>query len=131
PELTSMRVSFIATTLLLLVLCIVTVDYSPQPTSAAAPPATNPFFSESTLPFHAPPFDKITDSDYAPAIEAGMKDQLAEIEKIANDSVPPRLGNTLQARERSQALLTRLTKIFFKITHSNTNDTRQKIESDE
>src|SRR5581483_5501924 len=126
PELTSMRVSFIATTLLLLVLCIVTVDYSPQPTSAAAPPATNPFFSEST-----PPFDKITDSDYAPAIEAGMKDQLAEIEKIANDPAPPTFGNTLEAMERSGALLTRVTKVFFNLTQSNTNDTLQKIKSDE
>ncbi len=126
-----MRVSFIATTLLLLVLCIVTVDYSPQPTSAAAPPATNPFFSESTLPFHAPPFDKITDSDYAPAIEAGMKDQLAEIEKIANDPAPPTFGNTLEAMERSGALLTRVTKVFFNLTQSNTNDTLQKIKSDE
>ncbi len=126
-----MRVSFIATTLLLLVLCIVTVDYSPQPTSAAAPLATNPFFSESTLPFHAPPFDKITDSDYAPAIEAGMKDQLAEIEKIANDPAPPTFGNTLEAMERSGALLTRVTKVFFNLTQSNTNDTLQKIKSDE
>ena len=33
---------------------------------------SNPFYAPSTLPFHAPPFDKIKDEDYQPAIEAGM-----------------------------------------------------------
>ena len=45
---------------------------------------SNPFYAESTLPFHAPPFDKIKDTDYQPAIEAGMAQQLKQIEAIAN-----------------------------------------------
>ena len=40
---------------------------------------SNPFYAPSTLPFHAPPFDKIKDSDYQPAIEAGMAEQLKEM----------------------------------------------------
>ena len=43
----------------------------------------NPFYAPSTLPFQAPPFDRIQDSDYQPAIEAGMAQQLAEIRAIA------------------------------------------------
>ncbi len=39
---------------------------------------SNPFYAESTLPFHAPPFDKIKDSDYQPAIEAGIAQNLEE-----------------------------------------------------
>ena len=50
---------------------------SPARSEMAPAPAANPFFSESALPFHAPPFDKIKDSDYVPAIEAGMKNQLS------------------------------------------------------
>src|SRR5436190_18324618 len=91
----------------------------------------NPFLAESTLPFHAPPFDKIKDSDYQPAIEAGMKDQLAEIENIANDPAPPSFANTLEAIERSGALLTRVTKVFFNLTTANTSETLQKIKSEE
>ncbi len=91
----------------------------------------NPFFVESTLPFHAPPFDKIKDSDYQPAIEAGMKDQLADIEKIANNPAPPTFANTLEAMERSGALLTRVTKVFFNLTTANTSDTLQKIKAEE
>src|SRR5207253_9446701 len=64
-------------------------------------------------------------------IEAGMKDQLAEIDKIANDPAPPTFANTLEAMERSGALLTRVTKVFFNLTQSNTNDTLQKIKADQ
>ena len=126
-----MKLNLIRTALLFLALCLVTANYPPRSSRASAPAAANPFFSESTLPFHAPPFDKIKDSDYAPAIEEGMKDQLVEIEKIANDSTPPTFANTFEAIERSGALLTRVTKVFFNLTQSNTNDTLQKIKSDE
>jgi peptidyl-dipeptidase Dcp len=109
---------------------LVTLKYPAVP-AHAGDDAANPFFSQSTLPFHAPAFDKIKDADFQPAIEAGMKDQLAEIEKIANDPNPPTFANTLEAMERSGALLTRVTKVFFNLSQSNTNDTIQKIKSEE
>jgi peptidyl-dipeptidase Dcp len=40
---------------------------------------SNPFYAPSTLPLHAPPFDKIKDEDYQPAIEAGMDQEITEI----------------------------------------------------
>ncbi|MFN2576707.1 MAG: M3 family metallopeptidase [Pyrinomonadaceae bacterium] len=98
---------------------------------ASAADAPNPFLTESTLPFHAPPFDKIKEADYAPAIEEGMKNQLAEIEAIANNPASPTFANTLEAMERSGALLTRVTKVFFNLTSANTSDTLQKIKADE
>ena len=57
----------------------------------------NPFYAPSTLPFHAPPFDKIKDSDYQPAIEAGIAEQLQEMRAIADDPAPPTFENTLVA----------------------------------
>ncbi len=59
------------------------------PWKEGIPVRTNPFFAPSTLPFHAPPFDRIKDSDYKPAIEEGMKQQLAEVDAIA-DRAPGR-----------------------------------------
>ena len=53
--------------------------------SSAELPASNPFAAKSPLSFQAPPFDKIKDADYLPAFEEGMKQQLAEIEAIANE----------------------------------------------
>jgi len=114
----------------ILTMSLATLNHGPVP-AHAADDAPNPFFAESALPFHAPPFDKIKDADYQPAIEAGMKDQLAEIETIANNPEAPTFANTLEAMERSGALLTRVTKVFFNLSQSNTNDTIQKIKSEE
>jgi peptidyl-dipeptidase Dcp len=108
---------------------------SSRPVAVAGPQAAvataNPFFTASTLPFQAPPFDRIKDADYQPAIEEGMKRQRAEIDAIANDAAAPTFANTIEAMERSGALLTRVSKVFFNLTQSNTNDTLQKVETDE
>ena len=75
---------------------------------AAFAAVTNPFFQKSPLPYQAPPFDKIQDADYQPAIEEGMQRQLAEIDAIANDPAPPTFANTIVAIERTGELLTRV-----------------------
>ena len=91
---------------------------------------TNPLLAPSTLQYQAPPFDKIKDTDYQPAIEEGMRQQIAEIDRIANDPNPATFANTIEAMERTGALLTRSAKIFFALTAANTNDSIQKIEAD-
>src|SRR6185295_4768272 len=63
--------------------------------------------------------------------EEGMKNQLAEVETIANNSEAPTFANTFEAMERSGALLTRVTKVFFNLTAANTSETLQKIKSDQ
>jgi peptidyl-dipeptidase Dcp len=98
---------------------------------AAVAADSNPFFQKSTLQDQAPPFDKIKDADYAPAIEEGMKRQIAEIDAIANDPAPPTFANTLEAMERSGELLTRVSKVFFNLAQSNTDDAMQKIRTEE
>src|SRR5438067_748656 len=90
------------TMVLVLAMGIVSLNNPAKSGHVSAAAAANPFFSESTLPFHAPPFDKIKDGDYAPAIEEGMKNQLVEIEAIANNPAAPTFANTLEAMERSQ-----------------------------
>ena len=90
----------------------------------------NPFDKPSTLPFNAPPFDKITDADYQPAIEAGMKEELVEIEKIANNPAPPTFANTIEAMEKSGRLLARASRVFFSMSSSNTNPTIRKVQAE-
>jgi peptidyl-dipeptidase Dcp len=104
-----------------------------QNTAAANATAvrTNPFLTQSPLPFQAPPFDRITDADFKPAIEQGMKDQLAEVEKIAEDPAPPTFENTLVALERSGQLLTRVYQVFNALSSANTNPTLQKLQEEE
>ena len=91
----------------------------------------NPLLSPSPLPFQAPAFDRITDADVQPAIEEGMAQQLAEVEAIANDPAPPTFANTIEAMERSGALLRRVMPIFNALTDANTNPTLQNVEREE
>jgi peptidyl-dipeptidase Dcp len=89
---------------------------------------SNPFYAASTLPFGAPPFDKIKDADYQPAIEAGMAQQLAEIGKIATNPAAPTFENTLVAMERSGRLLARASAAFNGVSQANTNPVLQKAK---
>ena len=91
----------------------------------------NPFAERSSLPFGAPPLDRIRDDDFAPAIEEGMRRQLLEVEAIADRADAPTFENTLVALERSGELLTRVLKTFGAVTSANTNDTLQQIQSDQ
>ena len=67
----------------------------------------SPFAAPSTLPFQAPAFDKITDADYQPAIEEGMRQQLAEIEAIASQSATRRRSTTRSWRWSARARCSR------------------------
>lgn len=100
-------------------------------TATAEAQASNPFFTASTLPYQAPPFDKIKDGDYQPAIEEGMKQQLAEVEKVANDPAPPTFENTFVALEKSGVLLNRVMAVFNAVTSANTDATLQKVQEEE
>ncbi|MEP6484541.1 MAG: M3 family metallopeptidase [Rudaea sp.] len=99
--------------------------------SSATAERTNPFFAPSSLQYEAPAFDKITDADFQPAIEEGMKRQLTEVEAIANSNDAPTFENTIAALEKSGALYVRTTKVFDALTQANTNDTLQKIQEEE
>jgi peptidyl-dipeptidase Dcp len=88
----------------------------------------NPFYAQSTLPFHAPPFDKIKDSDYQPAIDAGMREQIRQVEAIADNPAPPTFENTVAAYEKTGQLLNRVWQVFNCVTSANTNDELQKVQ---
>ncbi|HWZ04129.1 MAG TPA: M3 family metallopeptidase, partial [Mucilaginibacter sp.] len=92
-------------------------------------PTANPFFEKSTLPFEAPDFSKIKNGDFQPAIEEGMKQQQAEIQKIADNTEAPTFENTLVAIEKSGQLLRRVNLVFNLLTGANTNDSLQKVQA--
>lgn len=93
--------------------------------------AKNPLLSPSPLPFQAPPFDKIKDSDFAPAFDAGMKEQLAEVSKIANDPAAPTFDNTIAALEKTGQTLNRVSLVFNALTAANTDDQLGKLQEEE
>ena len=99
------------------------------PTSQHREPA-NPFFAESPLPLHYPQFDKIKDSDFAPAFDAGMAEQLKEIDAIANNPAEPTFENTIVALEKTGQVLDRATSVFFNLLGTDKNDARDKLETE-
>ena len=104
-----------------------------KPSSAASAPAklpaSNPFANPSTLPFETPDFSKIKDSDYLPALLAGMAEQKREVLAVANNPAAPTFNNTIVALERSGALLERAGLAFSAVNGANTNDTLQATDT--
>ncbi|MFZ0915938.1 MAG: M3 family metallopeptidase [Candidatus Udaeobacter sp.] len=105
----------------------VIAQMSPAPRSDVE---DNPLLTESALPYHVPPFDKIKDEHFAPAMEAGMRQQLKEVEAVASNSEKPTFENTVVALERTGRLLDRAERTFSNLNACNTNPTLQKIETE-
>ncbi|HEX6785271.1 MAG TPA: M3 family metallopeptidase [Sphingomicrobium sp.] len=110
------------------------------PAAAAAPrkastmtsttlPASNPFAKPSTLEFQAPDFSRIKDSDYLPALLAGMAQQKREVTAIANNPATPTFDNTVAAMEMSGLLLERTNLAFSAVNGANTNDVLQATDT--
>ena len=91
---------------------------------------TNPFFAASPLPFHAPDFAAVKVEHFMPAFDEGMRQQLAQMDEIANQAAPPTLDNTLIAMERSGEVLDRVAPVFFHLSGAYTNDAIQKLEEE-
>ena len=103
------------------------------PMSATATSPTNsggPFAAPSTLDLNYPQFDRIKDSDFAPAFDAGMALELKEIDAIAANPEKPTFRNTIVAMEKSGQLLGRATSVFYNLVGTDKNEAREKLESD-
>ncbi|MEN9310223.1 MAG: hypothetical protein RLY77_348 [Pseudomonadota bacterium] len=96
----------------------------------AAPTYSGIFAAASPLELNYPQFDKIADSDFAPAFDAGMAQQLREIDAIANNPEPASFQNTIVAMEKSGQVLNRATNVFFNLVGTDKNDAREKLETE-
>src|ERR1700726_4865732 len=99
-------------------------------TEPRAATTDNPLLTESALPYHVPPFDKIKNDHFSPAIEAGMREQLKEVDAVANNPEKPTFDNTVVALERTGRLLDRVERTFSNLNACNTNPAMQKIEKE-
>jgi peptidyl-dipeptidase Dcp len=97
---------------------------------AVAGTSDNPLLEPSGLPYQMPPFDRIRVSDYAPAFEEAMREQLQEVAAIVHNPKPPTFENTIVALDRSGQALQRVGFIFDELNSNNTNDEMQKIDTE-
>ncbi|MBO6025212.1 MAG: M3 family metallopeptidase [Bacteroidales bacterium] len=113
---TKKLINMIALSVITLASC--TNEPKPQPQAESQ----NPFLSEYTTPFQVPPFDQIKNEHYLPAFEAGMKEQMAEVEAIVNNTETPTFENTILPYDKSGAILDRVSNVFFNLNECLTND---------
>lgn len=116
---------------ILVVAIVLGTAYMPAAAADVKFGPSNPFYSPSPLPFQAPPFDKIRDEDYEPAIEAGMAQQLAEIQAIADNPTAPTFANTLVATEKSGQLFRRAMATFGAVSQANSNSVLLAVQEKE
>jgi peptidyl-dipeptidase Dcp len=93
-------------------------------------PADNPFAHASTLPYQAPPLDRIRDEHFEPAFTAGMAEQRREIDAITDNPQAPSFANTIIPLEQSGLLLSRTSAVFSSLTASNTNDELEALQTE-
>ena len=92
--------------------------------------ASNPFYSDSKLPFQTADFDHIKSTDFKPAFEAAIKTQQAEVGKIADNTEAPTFDNTLVALEKSGQLLRRVNCVFNLLVQANFDTVLQKLNEE-
>lgn len=90
----------------------------------------NPFFVKWDTPFETPPFDLIEESDFLPAFKAGIERHKAEIALLTENQKKSNFKNTIEALDRSGALLTKVGNVFGCLNGANTNDVIQQIARD-
>jgi peptidyl-dipeptidase Dcp len=103
---------------------------SPSPSEKPADMTANPFLTESTLPYKLPPFDKIKDEHFQPALEQGIAEEEKEAVAIAKQTEKPTFENTVVALEKSGQLLARARRVFSNFGACNTNPAIQKLEKE-
>jgi peptidyl-dipeptidase Dcp len=91
------------------------------------PTGTGYFAADSSLPFLAPDFSKISEDDYMPAFKQGMEIQKAEVQAIIDNPAAPTFANTIVELEKSGRMLGRVARVFFALTGSNTTDKLDEI----
>ena len=88
----------------------------------------NPLLMDWTTPFGAPPLDQIEEAHFLPAYEVALASHTAEIEAIASNPEAPTFENTMLAMEQSGRELTRISRVFFNLASSASNDEIRAIQ---
>ncbi len=89
---------------------------------------TNPLLDDWTTPFGIAPFDRISDEDFAPAVDAALAEAREAIAQIAGNPEPPTFANTIEALEMADETLGRVLSTFYSLAGAHTNDPRNALQ---
>ncbi|MFN2305699.1 MAG: peptidase M3, partial [Paracoccaceae bacterium] len=91
---------------------------------------TNPLLSDWTTPFDLPPFDRIEDAHFGPAIDTALDEARDAIAGIANQETPPSFANTIEAMEGASDLLGRVLSTFYGVAGADSTEAREELMRD-
>ncbi len=89
---------------------------------------TNPLLSDWDTPFQLPPFEAISDEDFAPAFEAALSEARAAVQAIAENPEAPTFANTIEALETADRSLSRVLSVFFNLAGADSNPAREALQ---
>ena len=104
--------------------------FAGQVSAQRAPEWMNPLLQPSALPYGVPRFDQIRNEDFRAALDQGMREELADIDRIAGNDALPTFVNTMEALERSGALLRRTQRVFNVLLSAHSDDALQRIDAE-
>jgi peptidyl-dipeptidase Dcp len=87
----------------------------------------NPLLVTPNTPFQTPAFDRIQIGHYLPAVQEGIKRQLAEIDAIVNNPKAATFENTIVALDMSGQLLADVTNVFNSLLDAVTSPQMQDV----
>ncbi len=108
-------------------LCAAVVLTTPASTKPTSIRMANPLLSPFNTPYGVPPFDKIKDTHFIPALRAGMRAQKKEIRAIVENPAPPDFDNTILAMEQSGQLLRQAASVMYNLGYAHTSPALQDI----
>ncbi|PZX18407.1 peptidyl-dipeptidase Dcp [Palleronia aestuarii] len=91
---------------------------------------TNPLLDDWTTPYEMPPFDRIEDDDFAPALDAALEEARANVAAMAGNTEAPSFANTIEALERADETLGRVLSVFYNLAGADSNPEREALSRD-
>lgn len=89
---------------------------------------TNPLLTDWTTPFAIAPFDKVSDEDFAPALEQALAAHAEEITAITDTSDAASFSNTIEALEAAGELLNKVLGVFFTVAGADSTPKREELQ---
>ncbi|MDO8326877.1 MAG: M3 family metallopeptidase [Cypionkella sp.] len=90
----------------------------------------NALLTPWTTEFGLPPFAAISDTDFAPAFDAALAEARAHIAAIAGQAEAPDFANTIEALELAEALLDRVSGVFYNLAGADSTEAREALQRD-
>ena len=91
---------------------------------------TNVLLQDWETPFGLPPFDRVRDEDFAPAVEAALAEARANVAAIAESTEAPTFANTIEALERAERRLSQVLSAFWTVAGADSNPAREALQRD-